>query len=94
MLLWLFGLLDIVAGAGLLFVKSAPAGLVFWLGILVVIKGLASVGGSALGRYFFDWMGWIDIVAGIALLLHWSVPLIWLVLIAKGLWSFFAGLAR
>lgn len=94
MLLWLFGLLDILAGLGLLFLNSAPANLIFWLGILVLIKGIASVGGATLQKYFFDWMGWVDLIVGVCLLLHFSVPLLWLLVMAKGLWSLFAGRSR
>ncbi len=94
MLLWLFGLLDILAGAGLLFMGSAPAGLLFWLGILVLLKGISSVGGGAMSGFFMDFMGWIDLAVGICLLMHWSVPLLWLLILAKGLWSLFAGFAR
>jgi hypothetical protein len=94
MLLWLFGMFDMVVGGSLLFADSLSATVLFWIGALVLIKGLTSVGGAALQKYFLDWMGWLDIIAGVALLLHWSVPLLWIIIIAKGLWSFFAGLNR
>jgi hypothetical protein len=93
MLVALFGLLDILAGLGLLFVNSVAATLLFWLGMLMLVKGVVSVGGATMQKYYLDWMGWIDIIAGVCLLIQFSVPLLWILVLAKGLWSFFAGLS-
>ncbi|MEM7821149.1 MAG: hypothetical protein QW751_03045 [Candidatus Aenigmatarchaeota archaeon] len=86
--------MDIIAGAGLLFVKTTPPNMIFWLGALVLTKGLISVVGAAFQKYFVDWMGWVDIAVGFCLITHWSVPLLWLLMIAKGVWSLLAGLSH
>ena len=94
MLILFFALFDIVIGASLLLVEKMPAGLLLLIGVLVLIKGIVSAGGSALQKYFLDWMGWVDIIAGIILLAHFSVPIFWLLPIVKGTWSLLTGLLK
>ena len=82
MLLTILSLIDIVAGIFLLF-KIFP-GLAFWLGIIILLKGISSVVGSIFSKYFFDWMGFIDLIVGILLIFNLSVPWFWILPILKG----------
>ncbi len=82
MLLTILSLVDITAGIFLLF-KIFPE-LAFWLGIIILLKGVSSVVGSIFSKYFLDWMGFIDLIAGILLIFNLSIPWIWILPILKG----------
>lgn len=94
MFLLLFALFDIVVGASLFFVGSIPAVLLLLVGSIALTKGIISVAGSAVQSYLLDWMGWVDVIAGVILLMHWSVPIFWLLPIVKGVWSALADLMK
>lgn len=92
MLLAVLGILDTVAAGALII--AFPRAIVFWLGALILIKGISSVIGGAIEGWWFDVLGWIDLVAAVCLLLGWSIPFLWLALLAKGLWSIGMGLIK
>ena len=85
----LLGFLDILVGISLVF----PNFLAFYLGLIVLIKGISSVVGSFAVGFFFDVMGFIDLAAGIILLLGFSVPWLWILPMIKGVYSLIDGLA-
>jgi len=89
MLMALLGFLDILVGISLVF----PNFLAFYLGLIVLIKGISSVVGSFAVGFFFDVMGFIDLAAGIILLLGFSVPWLWILPMIKGVYSLIDGLA-
>ena len=89
MLMALLGFLDILAGISLIF----PNFLAFYIGLMVLIKGVSSVIGSFAVGFFFDVMGFIDLVVGIVLLLGFSVPWLWILPMIKGIYSIIAGLS-
>jgi ABC-type antimicrobial peptide transport system permease subunit len=83
MLLFLFSAIDVLTGITLIF----PNILGFYLGVIVLLKGLSSMLGIPSGDIGIVIMGSIDIAAGAMLLLNFSVPWFWLLPILKGLYS-------
>lgn len=84
MLALILSLLDIVAGI-VIFIRFD--GLIATiLALILLIKGVTSVLGSAAARYWLDWMGWIDIIAAATLFFTWPAWLS-LLLVIKGLYS-------
>jgi len=90
MLLIILSLLDILAGIFLIF----PNFLGFYLGIIVLLKGLSSMLGIPTGDIGIVIMGGIDIVAGIMLLVNFSIPWFWLLPMLKGFYSLIIGLGN
>lgn len=60
--------LDVVAGFTLVLSKQ-PGLLVKSLGLFSLLKGGWSLMSSFSANYYFDWMGWLDLVTGACLLL-------------------------
>lgn len=89
MILALLGILDIIAGISLVY----PNFLVFYLGIIILVKGIFSVVGSFAVKYFFDVMGFIDVVAGVILVFNFSIPWFWLLPMIKGIYSLIVGMS-
>ncbi len=84
-MLLILSLLDILAGV---FLAVSLKGLVASLiGLIVLVKGLFSLAGSMSEKYFFDWMGWIDMITGVMLIFSLSVPMFWIIPIVKGVYS-------
>lgn len=90
MILAILGILDILAGISLIY----PNFLVFYLGAIILIKGILSIIGSFAVKYFLDFMGFIDIVVGAMLLFHYSIPFFWILPVIKGVYSLIAGLSQ
>ena len=90
MIIAILGILDIIAGISLIF----PNPLVYYIGIIILIKGIFSVVASFAAKYFLDFMGFIDIAVGIILLFHFSIPFFWILPIIKGVYSLIAGLSQ
>jgi hypothetical protein len=63
------------------------------IGIIALLKGISSLIGSLASGFWFDFMGVIDLIAGLALIFVWEVPYLWLPLFLKGGWSLLMGLA-
>ncbi len=89
MLLTILGVIDILVGISLMF----PNFLGFYLGIIILLKGLSSMLAIPSGDLGIVIMGIIDIAAGIVLLGSFSIPWFWLLPILKGIYSFVVGLA-
>jgi uncharacterized membrane protein HdeD (DUF308 family) len=90
MILVILGFFDIIVGLSLLFHNF----LAFYIGIIILIKGVSSVIGSFAAKYFFDFMGFIDLIAGVILLLNLSIPWFWILPMIKGIYSLVAGMTR
>ncbi len=84
--------LDILAGLAFLFPDFFGQEFIFWVATLMLVKGIFSVGGSVLSGFFLDFLGGIDLAAGVMLLAGISFPLFWLAPFLKGLFSFVSGL--
>ena len=90
MILAILGIIDILAGISLL----VPNFLAFYLGIIIILKGISSMFGVATGNVAIIVMGIVDIIAGILLVSGFSLPLIWLLMIVKGFFSLVSGLGN
>jgi uncharacterized membrane protein HdeD (DUF308 family) len=88
MLLALIGLIDIAAGFTLLI----PNFLGFYLGAILILKSLSSIMGGLASKSLFVVLGIIDLLAGLMLVLNFSLPWLWVILILKGVYSFVVGL--
>ncbi|MEM7826995.1 MAG: hypothetical protein QXQ40_02095 [Candidatus Aenigmatarchaeota archaeon] len=89
MLLIILGLFDMVVGLALMFPRVFSF-ISFWLGICVLIKGILSLAGSFASRYYLDFMGAIDILAGVLLISGFSLPFFWFLPVLKGFYSIFS----
>jgi len=82
MLLLALSIVDILVGISLMF----PNFLGFYLGIIVLLKGLSSMLGIPTGNIGIVIMGVVDIIAGIMLLTSFSIPWFWLLPLLKGIY--------
>jgi hypothetical protein len=82
MLLWIFGLIDLIAGISLVL----PNFLGFYLGVIELLKGGSSIIGG-IGDAGFVILGIMDVLAGIMLLAGFSVPLFWILFLIKGVFT-------
>ncbi len=103
MFLAILGFLDLIGGALLGLSGLFPytgSGFVFTIGIIFLIKGLVSYISAAANGFFMDFMGLLDIVAAILLMLTtWGIvvfffPYIGILLILKGLYSVVIGILK
>lgn len=90
MLLFILSIVDILTGISLMF----PNFLGFYLGIIVILKGLSSMLGIPTGDLGIVVMGGIDLAAGVMLLTGFIVPWFWLIPMIKGVYSLIVGLSQ
>jgi hypothetical protein len=103
MFLAILGVLDIIGGIllGLSgFIPYIGSGFVSFFGIILIMKGIISwISGAAKG-FFLDFMGILDIIAGIMLILAtygfviFFFPYIGILLLLKGIYSFVIGVIK
>ena len=92
-MLLLIGLVDIFGGLLLVFNPVFLHNLLFYFGVIILLKGLWSIVSSAVAHFYFDLFGWIDMVASVLLLIaYFDSPLSFagfagIVILLKGLWS-------
>ncbi len=93
-LLLLAALIDMIGGLFIvLSVSSFLHSLLLYLGIIVLFKGIMSLLYSIQKSFYFDFLGWVDILSGMLLLLMFiglPVSFVWIfgvLLLAKGIWS-------
>jgi hypothetical protein len=100
-LLAVLGILDLVIGALLIISPGgglAGNGIVFIFAILALLKGLYSVLAAAGAGFFFDVMGWLDLIAGFFLLLaNWGFAYgfflyVGIIMVLKAFYSIVVGL--
>ncbi len=90
MLLIALSLLDILGGILLIFPNQTLA---FYVGILILIKAISSLLGSILAKDWIIFLGLIDLIVALMLLLNFSIPWFWIFPILKGTYSLIVGLA-
>ena len=86
-----FALFDIAVGLGLIF-PELYGEFLLTLATIALVKGSISVLGSLLAGFFFDYMGWMDLLAGLSLLFGFGIPFFWILMMLKGVMCFFMGL--
>ncbi|NPA38372.1 MAG: hypothetical protein GXN99_01095 [Candidatus Nanohaloarchaeota archaeon] len=96
----MLSILDIITGLLYFYDKSVSSILLIGLLWFHLIKGVLSLLGSISSGYFFDWMGTIDLLAGIAVLIRGSNILttffsyVMILLIIKGTYTLLRGLFK
>ena len=85
-ILLVFGLIDILVGVSILY-PGILSSISFYMAVIVLLKGIFSFGSAALKNYWLDWMGAVDIIAGIVLLTGFSISYFWVLPIFKGLYT-------
>ncbi len=58
-----------------------------WIGIIMLIKAVYSLAASISTHFYFDWLGWIDLLTAAVIILNLAIPFYFLVPIAKGVYS-------
>ncbi len=90
----ILAVLDLIGALGLILGASISGNpFFFWIGIIILAKGLWSVFTSAIAGYFADWMGWTDTVSALILItavqglfigiLSW----IWIIMVLKAVYT-------
>lgn len=70
MFLVVLGLIDIIIGIVLALsgvVKFTGSSLVFYIAVIAIIKGIYSILAAMAGRFYFDFLGVLDLLSGIFL---------------------------
>jgi len=86
MILFILGLLDLVAGLVIIF-PDFLSFVAFYIGIIILLKGIFSFGTAALNNHWLDWMGAIDIITGISILTGFSFQYLWVLPVMKGVYT-------
>jgi len=103
MFLAILGVLDLIGGTLLGisgFIPYTGSGFIFTLGIVFTVKGIISYLAGAAKGFFLDFMGVLDLIAGIMLVLAvygfvlFFFPYIGILLIIKGFYSLVIGLVK
>ena len=92
MILLILGLLDIAIGSVLVAYGAFGAGIVVAVGIIALLKGMWSIISGIASGFWLDVLGFLDLLAGISLILGFSIPYLWAFVILKGVWSMIMGL--
>lgn len=103
MILAVLGVLDLICGAllglsGL--IGYVGSGFVSTLAIIMIIKGIISYVSGAASGFFLDFMGVLDMIAGVMLMLAtWGFvlfffPYFGLLLLLKGVYSIIIGIIK
>lgn len=87
MIVYILAVLDIIAGVAFGTMNSWTDKWLLLIGLVILIKGFYSVTTGLMGGWYFEFMGWIDIVAGILILVHVAWAYMWLIMIVKGIYS-------
>ncbi len=87
----ILGIIDILAGLAFASFELFPQSIIYFLGILMLLKGLYSYITALMGGFPFDLLGLIDIFAGISLIFLWPFNILWVPLVIKGVYSLVVG---
>jgi len=94
-LLFLLAFIDILSGIFLFSHPGFLVRLVFYLGIICLMKGGWSLMTALTSKFYFDFLGFLDVIAGASLILiHFNhifafFTIIGIMMIVKGIWSMF-----
>lgn len=91
MFLAILGLVDIVAGIYLIVGINYLAK---YLGIFILLKAISSLIGSFATKFFFDFMGILDLIVGLSLIFSWNIPWIGILILIKGVYSLIFGMIK
>ncbi len=94
-MLFILALVDILSGILLFFHPGFWLKLILYLAIISLMKGGWSLMTAFASRFYLDFLGFLDIIAGISLLFlyHESIlpffTILGIAMVMKGLWSMF-----
>lgn len=90
MFVTILSIIDILAGISL----AIPNFLGFYLGIIMLLKGISSIVGSFASGFFFEIMGFIDLITGILLIFSFNIPWFWILPVLKGIFCLLIGFGK
>jgi len=94
-LLFILAIVDILSGALIFFHPASFSKIFLYLGFICLTKGGWSLITALTSKFYFDFLGLLDIVSGIFLILlyyKFTLPLLTIIgimIILKGIWSMF-----
>ena len=94
-LLFVLAIIDILSGIFLFSHANFLARFVFYLGIICLMKGGWSLLTALTSKFYFDFLGLLDVIVGVSLLLFHSghilafFTVIGIMMTVKGIWSIF-----
>ena len=93
MIVAVLGAIDIIGSVLLFLGKSAPHLIAYWIGVIILLKGISSILGGAASGFYFDIFGAVDLIVGLSLFFSWNLAWFWWAPMIKGLISVISGLA-
>lgn len=97
--LFMLAVFDVLSGILLYFHPSFAAGLLIYFSIICLAKGGWSILSAVISRFYFEFLGLLDVVVGIFLFMlsrGISLPffsIFGIIIILKGIWSMFFSVA-
>jgi len=99
-LLVVLGVIDIIVGGVLALSPGVPmvaSGLLLALGVISLLKSIYSIGTAVGAGFYLDALGWLDLIAGIFLLMAYLGLVfgfflyVGIIMVLKGIYSFAMG---
>ena len=94
-LLFILAIVDVLSGILIIFHPAFLSNLLLYLGLICLAKGGWSLIAALTSKFYFDFLGLLDLVSGVFLILlyyKFTLPLltvIGIMIILKGVWSMF-----
>jgi hypothetical protein len=101
MFIIVFAVIDLILGVVLAaspYFDFTGNGIIFWLAVIGILKGLYSIIAALVGGFMYDVIGWFDLAGGILLwlttmgLIHPAFLYIGIAILLKGIYSLMIGL--
>jgi hypothetical protein len=90
-LLSLLGLIETIVATHLMW-PFIPQEWLLYIAIFYFLKAFSSFLGSFMMGFIWEFMGLVDLLLVIAIILDINIPFLWLALLIKGIFSFVSGL--
>jgi len=90
-LLLIMGLIETIVAVHLAW-PFLPESWLLYIAVYYFIKALSSFLGSFLMGFIWEFMGLIDLLVAMTIILAVPIPYLWLALLIKGMFSFISGL--
>jgi len=90
-LLAILGLIEVIVATHLMW-PFIPQDWLLYIAIFYFLKSFSSFLGSFMMGFIWEFMGLVDLLLVIAIILDINIPFLWLALLIKGNFSFVSGL--
>jgi hypothetical protein len=90
-LLAILGLIEVIVATHLMW-PFIPQDWLLYIAIFYFLKSFSSFLGSFMMGFIWEFMGLVDLLLVIAIILDINIPFLWLALLIKGIFSFVSGL--